>query len=310
MNDIIDEEEEEDIYSSFSKKYTQRALFYNEAKKEFITMSDGAELYSYYTKKGKHSSKFSLFFVPGWSTAPFSWNDTWDELYKYFDLYVLETREKRFSKMNKKHTGTMERHALDVKEAIEYYNLDLEKTVILGPCFGAAVNAHAIAEGFIKPKGSIFISPTLRFPIPRKLIPLAYFPADFTYNFVGKPLLKLWIGMTIPKGIQRKTYFELFDNGKGSNWKKSFPIINHNCYEDYIRVDVRSWLYGTMKDRMHKGGDAVKIAENMKNGTYVEVPNYYFMHHNPGSKEFTKKIIENVKELAGMIEVEQPISHS
>ncbi|MHA1303341.1 MAG: hypothetical protein ACTSQE_08420 [Candidatus Heimdallarchaeaceae archaeon] len=299
MNDVIDD----DIYSSRSPNYTQKALFYNEAKKKYLKMTDGAELLTYYTKKGKHPSKFNIMFVPGWSTAPYSWNDLWDELYQQFDLYVLETREKRFSRMKKHHKGDIDRHAKDVKETMDFYNLDPSRTITIGPCFGAAVTARAIAQKYVQPAGAIFISPTIEFPIPRKLIFLAYLPSYFAYNILGKPLLKLWMLLTLPKGIQRKTYFELFDNGKGSNWKKCFPLIDHNTITDYEKVNVKSWIYATQKDRLHKGGDAVTISESMLNATYVEVPNYYYMHHNHGAKEFSKMVIKNVETLAQKLEI-------
>ncbi len=288
----LEQHNEEDIYSSYSPNYTQRAIFYQSSTKEYVKVSDGAELLVYYTKHTSSPTGLTIVFVPGWSTAPYSWNDTWDELHKYFDLYVIETREKRTSKVKWEHKGPMDRHAQDIKEVLAHYQFNPEKTILMGPCFGGSVIARVMAQGWFKPRNAIFASSTIKFPFPRSMLPLAYIFPSFFYRLVAVPLLKMWMSLTVGKGIQRKTFFELFDNGDGFRWKKSRSLHRYDARPDFSKVETKSWIFGTVKDRVHNRNDAQMLADLMSNGEYKEVQSYYFMHHNPGCKEWVREIME------------------
>ncbi|MHA1686803.1 MAG: alpha/beta fold hydrolase [Candidatus Heimdallarchaeaceae archaeon] len=282
---------------SSETEYVQEEKFYKSSTKQYVKMSDGAELLVYYTITGKHPSGFNIFFVPGFGTGPFSWNDLWDALHEQFNLYVLETREKRSSRVKWRHKGHFDRLGLDVKEAIEQLGLDLKKTLLIGPCFGASVLAHAVAKGWVNPAGFVLIDPPQRFKLPKALMPLAYIFPSFFMAIIGKPLLKLWLKATVPPGIQRTTYMEMTNNASGMRWKKMLPIAWWDSLQDYKQIKCPSWVIDAATDKMHESESTQYVAQNIEGTKYVQVSDYNFMHHNPGAKEFAKIIQGFIEEL-------------
>lgn len=279
------------------KEYTQAEKFYKASTKTYVPMSDGAEILVYYTTTGKHESGFNIFFVPGFGTGPFSWNDLWDALHEQFNLYVLETREKGSSHVKWGHKANMDRLGLDVKEAVETLNLDVPKTVFVGPCFGATVIAHAIVKYDLHPAGFVLIDPPRRYKLPKALMPLAYIFPAFFMSIIGKPLLKLWLKMTVPPGIQRTTYLEMANNASGMRWKKFLAIANWDALEDYKQLSCPTMVVDAASDKMHESELTQFVAKNISGTKYIQVPNYDFMHHLPGAKDFAKIIQEFVEEI-------------
>ncbi|MHA1303338.1 MAG: hypothetical protein ACTSPI_06525 [Candidatus Heimdallarchaeaceae archaeon] len=216
----------------FPPDYKQDTSFYDQTTKEYVPMSDGAELLHYYFKHENDSERFTIFFVPGFNTGTFSWNDQWSHLYKHFNLYVQEKRERKSAKVKWSHKANMDRLALDVKEAIEYFGIDEEKLVLMGPCIGASIIAHAVAERFVSPAGVVLNSPPQKFFIPRALLPLAYILPSFFMAIVGKPLLIAWLNISMPKGKQRDIYIRNLKNATGMRWKKFLAVTQWDSFVD------------------------------------------------------------------------------
>ncbi|MHA1353004.1 MAG: hypothetical protein ACTSPP_09480 [Candidatus Heimdallarchaeaceae archaeon] len=282
----------------FPEDYVQDTSFYEEAKKEYVPMSDGAELLHYYTNKNKD---YTIFFVPGFNTGPFSWNDLWSHLYKDYNLYVQEKREMKSAKVKWGHKANMDRLSLDVKEAMDYLDLDEKKTFLMGPCIGASIISHAVATKKIEPLGVILNGPPKKFFLPKALLPLAYVLPAFFMGIIGKPLLVIWLNLSMPKGKQRDIYISNIRNATGMRWKKFLAVAWHDSFVDYPHVNCPALITGATEDRMHEAVIAKQVAEMIPKGEYVDTPSYYFAHYNPGAKEYAqivKDFIEKIISIA------------
>ncbi|MHA1398689.1 MAG: hypothetical protein ACTSSF_13440 [Candidatus Heimdallarchaeaceae archaeon] len=278
-------------------EYTQKALFYNEATRLYIPTTDGAELLVYYTKKSKDSNRLSIFFIPGYASVPMSWNDLWDSLYEDFDLYVLETREKNSSKVKWKHKGDLNRSAQDIKDALDGCKLDPKKTFIICASSSTLYMARALAEKLIDPAGVLMIGPVRTPKLPRKLIVLAYFIPSFVLDGLLTVIGKLWISTVVPKGIQRERYKQYITTSSGMRWKKTMCLTWWDGTEDFKKISCPCWLVGASKEALHSDSETKLIQSFIKGSKYVHVPDFIYMHHLPGAKDFARTIKEIINSI-------------
>ena len=279
------------------EEYEQDSFFYRSTHHEYIKMSDGAELLVYYTRKGKHPSKMNILFVPGFSTGPYSWNDFWDGIYEEFNLFVVDKREIKSSKVKWAHKGNMKRLALDLKEIVEYFDIPEDKLILMGPCLGASIIAHTVAEGFLKPVGTIMNAPVRKFFLPKALMPLAYIFPAFFMGILGIPLIRTWAKLSLPPGRQRKTYLENISNANGMRWKKMLSLSRWDSFKDYPKINIPTLVVGFPKDKVHENKITKQVAELIETSTYFEAPSYYWGHYSPGAKEYAMKVISYVSSL-------------
>ncbi len=276
----------------------QKALFYKEAERVYVPMSDGAELLCYFTKKGKNTSGVTILFIPGYASIPMSWNDLWDCIYEEFDLYVLETREKITSKVKWSHKGDMNRSGMDIGDAIRGLKLDPKKTVILCASASALYVMRGLAEKWIdEPLGMIMIGPVRTPILPSKLIYMTKFTPSFLINWMLRSIGKIWIGTAVPKGVQRDRYREYIGTASAMRWKKTRWVTFWDGTEDFKKVKVPTLMVGAIQEDLHIN-DETKICVNLvETSEYLQVSSFMYMHHLPGAADFTKKVSKYIEKI-------------
>ncbi|MHA1447238.1 MAG: hypothetical protein ACTSSN_11135, partial [Candidatus Heimdallarchaeaceae archaeon] len=80
--------------NSLEEEFPQEMIFIKESTKEQILMSDEQEIQCLYSKKHLDSNNPTIFFIQGAGPGIYSWTDLWDDLYKDFDLVIIDSREK------------------------------------------------------------------------------------------------------------------------------------------------------------------------------------------------------------------------
>ncbi|MHA1198307.1 MAG: hypothetical protein ACTSQF_03050 [Candidatus Heimdallarchaeaceae archaeon] len=277
--------------------YTQEELFYKEAERVYVPMSDGAELLVYFTKKGTHPKGYDILFIPGYSSVPMSWNDLWDCLYGHFNLYVLETREKITSKVKWKHKGNMNRSGLDVKEAIEGLNIDPKNTIIYCASSSALYVTRALAEEWIKPLAIIMIGPVRTPKLPSKLIFLTHFTPSFVINGLLRVIGKIWISTVVKEGVQRERYKQYIGTASAMRWKKTCWVTWWDGTEDFKKITTPTLMVGAIDEDLHVDNEAQICVDLVSTSEYLQVPSFLYMHHLPGAADFTKQLIEYIDRL-------------
>ncbi len=284
------EEEEEE-------EYTQEELFYKEAEKIYVPMSDEAELLVYFTTKGTHPKGYNILFIPGYASVPLSWNDLWDCLYEHFNLYVLETREKPTSKVKWSHKGNMDRSGLDVKDTLEGLELDPKKTIIICASSSALYVNRALAEGWIKPLATVMIGPVRTPKLPAKLIFLTFFIPSFILDGLVRFVGMIWISTVIKKGVQRDRYKQYIGTASSMRWKKTCWVTWWDGTEDFKKIDTPVLMVGAIDEDLHVDNETQICVDLVPTSTYLQVPSFLYMHHLPGAPEFTKQLIEYIDTL-------------
>ncbi len=277
----------------------QKALFYKEAERVYVPMSDGAELLCYFTKKGKNPSGITILFIPGYASVPMSWNDLWDCLYEEFNLYVLETREKITSKVKWSHKGDMNRSGMDIGDALRGLKLDPKKTVIFCASASALYAMRGLAEKWLdEPLGLIMIGPVRTPKLPSKLIYITKFTPSFLIDGIISSIGKLWIGTVVPKGIQRDRYRQYVGTASAMRWKKTKSVTFWDGTEDFKKLKVSSLMVGAIQEELHVDNETKICVDLVETSEYLQVPSFMYMHHLPGAAEFTKQLTEYIEKIA------------
>lgn len=277
----------------------QKALFYKEAERVYVPMSDGAELLCYFTKKGKNPSGITILFIPGYASVPMSWNDLWDCIYEEFDLYVLETREKITSKVKWSHKGDMNRSGMDIGDALRGLKLDSKKTVIFCASASALYTMRGLVEKWIdEPLGIIMIGPVRTPVLPAKLIYITKFTPSFLIDGLLSTIGKLWIGTVVPKGVQRDRYRQYVGTASAMRWKKTKAVTFWDGTEDFKKLKVRSLMVGAIQEELHVDDETKICVDLVETSEYLQVPSFIYMHHLPGAAEFTKQFTKFVEKIA------------
>ncbi len=279
------------------EEYTQEALFYNEAERIYVPMSDGAELLVYFTKKGNRPKNCNILFIPGYASVPMSWNDLWDCLYEHYNLYVLETRDKITSKVKWKHKGNMNRSGLDIKETLEGLKLDPKKTIIFCASSSALYTSRALAEEWIDPLALIMVGPVRTPKLPSKLIFITHFIPSFVINGLLKFVGKIWVGTVVKEGVQRDRYKQYIGTASAMRWKKTCWVTWWDGTEDFKKIKTPSLMVGAIDEDLHVDNETQICVDLVPTSTYIQVPSFLYMHHLPGAADFTKQIIEFIDTL-------------
>ncbi len=287
----------EDKYAPDLETYTQEKLFWNKSDKEYITMSDGAELLCFYNKQKKNPSDIAILFGPGFGTDVPSWTDLWDELSQHYDFYVFDSREKSTSKAKWSHKADMNRLGQDIKEIVTHFKFDENKLIIISASFGCSTLARAIVGYGLKPAGIVFIGPSIKFILPRKILWLAYIIPSFVLQYIAFPIVKLWIRLIIPEGFQRNNYQGFIGGANAMRWKKTLSISKWNAMVDYEKITTPALITKDSKDALHTVSFSDNISAAIEGSRILEVPGYNYMHLRPGVKIFAQSLMEFINEI-------------
>jgi len=275
---------------------SQKAVFQRNSIKEYVRMSDDAELLVF--RNRKLDKEFNIIFLSGYAAIIEAWNDLLDSLMDDFNLYVPETREKPSSKVKFKHKGDINRLAKDINDIICNYNINVKKTIIIASSSASMFSARAIAKRLINPAGIIFLSPIRKATTSKKLILLTYiFPSWILQPFI-KAVTRLWIKTVLPEGVQYSTYKHYIGSLTASRAKKTRSLAYWDSTEDFKKIKCSSWIFGSKDDNFHPKNDCFLIHELIPNSKYIQVPYFGYMHYIPDAKKFAEQIDECIKQIS------------
>ena len=282
--------------SNFDEKIkSQKAVFQTNSIKEYVKMSDGAELLIFRNKK--LDKRFNIIFLSGYAAVIEAWNDFLDSLMEDYNLYVPETREKPSSKVKFKHKGDVNRLAMDINDIICNYNLNEKKTFIIASSSASMFSARAIAKRLINPAGIVFLSPILQAVTSKKLILLTYIFPSWIMNLIFKGIIKIWIKTVLPDRVQYDTYKHYIDSLTASRAKKTRSLAYWDSTEDFKKIECSSWIFGDKDVSFHPKNDCHLINELIPNSKYIQVPYFGYMHFLPDAKKFAEQIEEFIKQI-------------
>ncbi|MCG3227816.1 MAG: alpha/beta hydrolase [Candidatus Heimdallarchaeota archaeon] len=283
--------------ANLDKEFPQEMTFIKQSTKEQIIMSDEQRVYCFYSNKHENEDKTTIIFIQGVGPGVYSWSDLWDELYKEYNLVIVDSREKPTINLEKNKNCTVQRISLDIVEAINHLKIKDKDIIFIGSSLGAFYVAHCIGQGWIKPKGCFLIGPSIELKYPEIVFRLALILPSFLLEEVGKFIARRFIRNKVIEGFQKKVYFERVDKIDVKRWKKCSSIRKWKASEDYKNINCPAYIFSTTEDKYHRVEETEKVRKLIKNSKFIEVPDYNFMRIKPRVIEFARIIKELIKKL-------------
>jgi len=280
---------------NFNKDYVQERTFVNNSNKEYILMSDGEEIFCYYSLDYENRGDLVFFFVQGFASGIFPWSDFWDSLQKEFNLIVLDPRDKPTNKLTKKSKCTTPRIAMDIAETLHHLRIDEKKVVFFGSSIGVSYIAHCVSKKMVDPLLCFFTGPSIIPRSPRLIVKIILPLPPALLKIVGTIVARIYLKNRVSDGFQKQIFYERIKNVDVRRWKICKKLQDWNSTEDFSNTDCQVYIIRTKGDKYHKMEEINKTKELIKNSKIIDVPSYDFIHMKPGVEEFTqmlKKIIE------------------
>ncbi len=283
--------------SKIKGEYPQDLLFYRKSTKEHVLMSDDQEVNIFYSMSHKNSKQPTIVFIQGVGLGIYSWTDFWDQLYKNYNLIVIDSREKPTINLKKNKKCTVSRISLDIAEVLHYLKIEGKNTVLIASSFGVYYVAHCVAQKWFNPRGCIFIGPAIESSYPKVKTRLAFMLPTMFLEKIGKRIAKRFLVGKVAEGFQRKVYYERISDIDVKRWKQCSKMRFWNAAEDYVRIDCPVFIFSIADDKYHRIEGARDVQNLLKNSVLEVIPNYNYMHIKPGVEEFGEKLRKTISEL-------------
>ena len=285
--------------NSLEEEFPQEMIFIKESTKEQILMSDEQEIQYLYSKNHLDSNNPTVFFIQGAGPGIYSWTDLWDELYKEFDLVIIDSREKPTINLGKKKQCSVHRIALDIVETMHHLKIKEENSIFIGSSFGVYYVAHCLGQNWLKPRECFFIGPFVRSSYPKISTKLAFMLPTFILERVGGKIAKRYLRNRVAPGFQKKVYYERMTNIDVGRWKRCSKMRKWIALEDYQKINCPVTIFTTPDDKYHRLEKTREVSNLIENSSLIEVPNYNFMHIQPGVEEFAEMIKKQIHTIDG-----------
>lgn len=261
----------------FSK---MEADFERIAERKMIKVSDNSEILVLHSKAPEGSSAvFNLIIVPGFASIVLGWNDFLIRAKDYFNIYYLETREKKSSRLEKKSEYTVDRISSDLSELMEIFKLDSDNTIFFGSSFGAIVIADALFKKKINPFLTVLVGPPEKIEMPPFFRYLIFVVPSFFYRLFA-PIGKFWIKKSKSESPEQAAkYIRVIDEGDAKKWKRFSTRLAFDKYWDtYAGIENKVLVIDESEDKLHRSKVTMKIAASIKNSELVDLKTNKFTH--------------------------------
>ncbi|MHA1317431.1 MAG: hypothetical protein ACTSQ6_07910 [Candidatus Heimdallarchaeaceae archaeon] len=234
----------------------------------FIEMSDHSILRILHVSSEKETS-YTLLVIAGWASIPLGWNDFLLEAKKNFEIFYLESREKKSSILPQDSINDIERMALDICETVEKLNLRQDKLILFSSSFGTLLTAHALSYKMINPLLTVLIGP------------------------IAKVEIKLFKSESEEQAAK---YLRVLKEADEVKWKKIGKAIAQkeywNIYENISRYPTL--VIDESNDKMHNTEVTKKITSLIKTAKYVDLHTNYFTH-SADMAHFLQDFLKNLE---------------
>jgi hypothetical protein len=262
------------------------------AKIEFVPLSDESHIRTLYTEAPEETStNFTLVLVAGWVSIVLGWDDLLMEAKELFNILYVESREKATSIVPKKGKFDLDRYALDIKEAIEYHQLNEKETIILSTSFGATLVALMLKNSEINPYLTILIGPIERIILPLAIkLALLILPL-WMFNLI-KPIGCWWVRKYKAEDeYQAARYIRAIRDSDPRKWKNTIRHVAFVKFWDYYEgLENNILVIDESEDPLHDTETTIKIASLMPNSRLIDIKTNRAAHSSPMIEIMRKEI--------------------
>jgi pimeloyl-ACP methyl ester carboxylesterase len=286
--DLKQIEHETDILIENAKqKDVPEFWMYNKGTHHYIPVKDGEIRVMHFVPE-KPIGKRPIVFVPGWGGIPAGYADVYNLLHEKYELYYVETREKRSSHMHRwKAKFNMSQKARDVQDVINHFKLNQRDFVLVGACWGGGIVLQGLIDGSIQAPTVVTIDPMhslwgytkwfLRFVVP--FIPV-FLLILFKFPLRWAKLRKM------TEVRQKERAIQFVKNAVMWKWKKSaYQVRFFELFGNLGNVQRETIVVNGTSDAIHNPEDYPKIAKELPKGRFLR------LNTNERNREFLMGLI-------------------
>jgi hypothetical protein len=188
----------------------------------------------------------------------------------------------------------MDRFSSDIQEVFEELQIDQKKMILFTSSFGTICAAHGLGNKKFEPYLTYFVGPVHKFEMPFLSKYYMYFVPN-CFMTVTRPIWKWWIRKRKSEDPEQAAkYIRALEEAEVRKWRRTAYA---NAWEDFLEIyektEVRNYIVGMEKDKMHERDISMKIHEKMKNSTYIDLETNKKTH----SAEMVKVIRQHLSEI-------------
>lgn len=197
-------------------------------------------------------------------------------LTSHFIVHLLETREKKTSRVPAAAKFSVEEIARDIARGADMIFDDHQAYIMMGFSLGATSGAHSVTMIRNKPLRLIMIEPMATFDFP----PLIRFLARYFFwlYYLIKPFLKLYMKK---HRVDLKEDYELYvincrilDSASPRKISAAvWAISSYNITKVLKAIDVPVVVIGASRDIFHSHNQAKMIAAGIRESVFIEMHN-------------------------------------
>ncbi|NHJ83864.1 MAG: alpha/beta hydrolase [Asgard group archaeon] len=291
-----------DIIDNFIEENRQKAKYFHEERESevlFVPIEDG-ELRVFHHKPKNQTTKRPIVFFPGFGNPPLVWQDFGLPIHNKGEYYVIETREKKSSKLKKsrKIKFSIDQMAKDVGEVLKYLKLEGTDYILMSASFCGGVLLQGLVKKYYNPGTVVALDPFPKF-IHHKFIVRIFFglTPGFVLDVIKVIQAKIVL-LTMKNKAQKERNIATVKAGVGWKWRRALlHNLNFDIYPNLREITNEVYLFHGPKDRYHPREIYYNITKAIPKGRF------FFMDAKEEKRELLAGAI--VKEFAFITQIEK-----
>lgn len=252
---ILSEEKLADIDTFIEGNRREVPFYYEEGESEiFYAPVDDGELRVFHHRPKNNEAKRPIIFFLGFGNPPWTWRYFGVPSHNRGEYYIIDTREKRSSKMNKhrKINMTIDQMAKDIGQVIKFLGLENKDYILMSASWGGGVLLQGLTKKYYNPGTVIAFDPFPKFAYHRFFVRIFF---GLTPGFVleGVKMLLAKIVLTNMKNkAQKERNLATVNEAVGWKWRRTLiQNTSFNIYDRLHTIENEVFLFHGPKDRYH-----------------------------------------------------------
>lgn len=241
-----------------------------------LQTSTGDYLKIFHLKPSKVVSNTNLLIVGGLTTVVESFAPFLSAISMYFEVYYLETREKKSSRLKDDSQFHMNNFSEDLAFVMNKLFSDKSSVALLGYSLGAAIAIDAYKKMKNKPQALVLLSPTTGFHHYPYWSFLLLRMSSFLNENMMKSFAKWYIGHYVVNSKSDPEMYNIsmraIDSADPSKIKRT--ILSNQTYvlwDKLAIIDCKTLVVGTSKDGIHQNEEGIRIADSIYGAKFVDL---------------------------------------
>lgn len=245
------------------------------AVEKTVELSPAVRLRSVVFTPPQKTNNPPVVFVPGWISVMAGWHDVLIDMSKDYEIYYLETREKKSSQLGAAEKFSVEAIGNDITRYVELLGLQEDNFILFGSSLGATAILDCVRNLETKPKCLVLVGPNAVIRVPRFGIALVHLVYPPLYSVV-KPFVKWYLRHfrldVSSDPAQFAKYCTALDNADPAKLKQAvIPLSKYSLWEFLPDIKIPTLIFSASKDIMHEPENLRQMNEILPHSTLIDL---------------------------------------